>query len=164
MPETKDPPCVPEPLSRTERAESYRRLARWPEFWPASRRTTPGAALPHYHHGNDSGWDIATTFGPERVVATADLAAFLTLQVHELARLAPELDLPSEARRWTRTTDATQAAMPDELWTGERFVARGIDSTATWDSAGLPDLMPRALGEHLPEHIGKTWPPGSRPT
>ncbi|MEV0531013.1 trehalase family glycosidase [Kitasatospora sp. NPDC050463] len=143
-----------EPLNPTELAEAYRRLARWTDFWLTARRA-PGAALPHYQHGNDSGWDNATTFDPERVVVTADLAAFLTLQLRELAVLAAELDLPDEARRWTRTADLTQAAMLDELWKGERFVARGADSAATWTSASLLDLMPMALGEHLPEHIGK---------
>jgi glycogen debranching enzyme len=146
---------LPMPLSRTELAEIYGRLTRWADFWLTARRAS-GAALPHYQHGNDSGWDNATTFDPERVVVTADLAAFLTLQLRELARLATELELPEEARRWTRTADATQAAMLDELWTGERFVARGVDSAQTWASSSLLDLMPMALGEHLPEHIGKT--------
>ncbi|MFI7414709.1 amylo-alpha-1,6-glucosidase [Streptomyces sp. NPDC049627] len=146
---------LPEPLSRTELTEVYGRLARWSDFWLTARRA-PGAALPHYQHGNDSGWDNATTFDPARVVVTADLAAFLTLQLRELARLATELDLPDEARHWTRTAEVTQAAMLDELWTGERFVARGVDSGATWSTSSLLDLMPMALGEHLPEHIGKT--------
>ncbi|MFD5128422.1 amylo-alpha-1,6-glucosidase [Streptomyces olindensis] len=145
---------LPEPLGRTELAEIYGRLARWTDFWLTARRA-PGAALPHYHHGNDSGWDNATTFDPERVVVTADLAAFLVLQLRELARLATELGLPDDARRWTRTAEATQAAMVDELWTGERFVARGVASGRTWGSSGLLDLMPMALGEHLPENIGK---------
>ncbi|MDX2556501.1 amylo-alpha-1,6-glucosidase [Streptomyces stelliscabiei] len=146
---------LPEPLSQAELTDIYARLARWTDFWLTARRA-PGAALPHYQHGNDSGWDNATTFDPERVVVTADLAAFLTLQLHELTWLATELDLPDEASRWTRTAGTTQAAMLDELWTGERFVARGVDTTATWDSSSLLDLMPMALGEHLPEDIGKT--------
>jgi glycogen debranching enzyme len=145
---------LPEPLGRDELAELYGRLARWTDFWLTARRA-PGAALPHYQHGNDSGWDNATTFDPERVVVTADLAAFLTLQLRELAALADELERPDDALRWTRTAEATQAAMLDELWTGERFVARGVDTAATWDSSSLLDLMPIALGEHLPEDVGK---------
>jgi len=145
---------LPEPLSRKDLVEVYGRLARWTDFWLTARRA-PDVALPHYQHGNDSGWDNATTFDPERVVVTADLAAFLVLQLRELASLADELDQPDDARRWTRTAEATQAAMLDELWTGERFMARGADSAATWASSSLLDLMPMALGEHLPEHIGK---------
>lgn len=142
----------PAPLGRTELAHAYDRLARWTDFWLTARRA-PGAALPHYQHGNDSGWDNATTFDPERLIVTADLAAFLILQLRELADLAAELDRPDDARRWTRTADATQAAMLDQLWTGERFIARGAHSDDTWTSSSLLDLMPIVLGEHLPESV-----------
>jgi len=143
---------LPEPLGRTELAHAYDRLARWTDFWLTARRA-PGAALPHYQHGNDSGWDNATTFDPERLIVTADLAAFLILQLRELADLAAELDRPDDARRWTRTADATQSAMLDRLWTGERFVARGVHSDDRWTSSSLLDLMPVVLGEHLPESV-----------
>jgi glycogen debranching enzyme len=145
---------LPDPLDRTQLAEIYRRLSRWTEFWLTARRA-PGADLPHYQHGNDSGWDNATTFDPERVVVTADLTAFLVLQLRELVELADELGLPGEARRWTRTADATQAAMLDQLWTGERFVARGVDTSKTWSTSSLLDLMPMVLGEHLPDNVAK---------
>ncbi|WP_460060728.1 amylo-alpha-1,6-glucosidase [Streptomyces sp. YKOK-I1] len=144
---------LPTPPSRTELAATYGRLARWTDFWLTARRA-PGAQLPYYQHGNDSGWDNATTFDPERVVITADLAAFLVLQLHELAELATELDEPEEAARWTRTAEGTQAALFDQLWTGDRFVARGADTGDTWSSASLLDLMPVVLGEHLPEDVG----------
>ncbi|PAZ16477.1 glycogen debranching protein [Streptomyces sp. SA15] len=146
---------LPEPLDRTELADTYDRLRRWTDFWLTVRRA-PDAALPHYQHGNDSGWDNATSFDPERAVVTADLAAFLVLQLRELAALATQLGRTDDARGWTRTAEATQAAMLDELWTGERFVARGADSGETWGSSSLLDLMPIALGEHLPENIAKT--------
>lgn len=143
---------LPDPLDPTDISVIYRRLARWTDFWLTSRRA-PGAALPHYQHGNDSGWDNATTFDPERVVVSADLAAFLILQLRELAALATGLGLPDAARRWTRTAETTQAAMLDELWTGERFVARSVDSSETWSTSSLLDLMPMVLGEHLPEAV-----------
>lgn len=133
-------------------AETYDRLTRWTDFWRTARRT-PGAALPHYQHGNDSGWDNATTFDRERVVVTADLAAFLTLQLHELAELAQELRKPDDVIRWTRAAEETQSALLDQLWTGDRFVARGVDSGDTWHTSSLLDLMPIVLGEHLPEDI-----------
>ncbi|MFG2369738.1 amylo-alpha-1,6-glucosidase [Streptomyces mirabilis] len=144
---------LPEPLGEAELTEVYDRLARWAEFWLTMRRA-PAAALPHYQHGNDSGWDNATTFDPERVIVSADLAAFLVLQLRELTVLADELGLPDDTLRWTRTADATQAALLDELWTGDRFVARSAHSGATWTSSSLLDLMPVVLGEHLPQHIG----------
>lgn len=145
---------LPEPLGHAQLAEAYGRLRRWTDFWLTARRA-PDTALPHYQHGNDSGWDNATTFDPERVVVTADLAAFLAVQLRELAALATELGLTDEARGWTRTAEATQAAMLDELWTGDRFVARGAEGADTWSSSSLLDLMPIVLGEHLPESVAK---------
>ncbi|NNN30621.1 glycogen debranching protein [Streptomyces sp. S3(2020)] len=143
---------LPEPLDPARLSESYAMLARWTDFWLTARRA-PGAALPHYQHGNDSGWDNATSFDPGRVIVTADLAAFLVLQMRELADLAAELDRPDDARRWTHTADAIQAAMFDQLWNGERFVARGVDGQDTWTSSSLLDLMPVVLGEHLPDDV-----------
>ncbi|MGW2525298.1 amylo-alpha-1,6-glucosidase [Streptomyces sp. NPDC001617] len=145
---------LPEPLTRTELVEIYSRLSRWTAFWLTARRA-PDAALPHYQHGNDSGWDNATTFDPERVVVTADLGAFLSLQLRELAELARELDLADEAAGWTRAAEATQAALFDELWAGDRFMARGADSGDTWSSSSLLDLMPIVLGARLPDNVAK---------
>ncbi|UFR01322.1 glycogen debranching protein [Streptomyces sp. Go40/10] len=143
---------LPTPPSRAELAETYDRLERWTDFWLTARRA-PGAELPYYQHGNDSGWDNATTFDPERVVVTADLAAFLVLQLRELASLATELGRPDEASRWTRTAEEMQTALLDQLWTGDRFVARGVGTGDTWSSTSLLDLMPVVLGEHLPDEV-----------
>ncbi|MFC9930708.1 amylo-alpha-1,6-glucosidase [Streptomyces sp. NPDC127190] len=143
---------LPTALSQEELTAVYDRLTRWTDFWLTARRA-PGAGLAHYQHGNDSGWDNATVFDPERVVVTADLAAFLALQLRELADLAAELSRPDEAARWTRTAEEMQSALLDQLWTGDRFVARGADTGDTWSSASLLDLMPIVLGEHLPDEI-----------
>jgi len=140
------------PLGQAELTATYDRLERWTGFWLTARRA-PGDDLPHYQHGNDSGWDNATTFDPERVVVTADLAAFLVLQLHQLADLADELRRPDDALRWRRTAAETQAAMLDQLWTGDRFVARGVATGDTWSTSSLLDLMPVALGEHLPDDV-----------
>jgi len=144
---------LPAPPSREQLAQTYVRLKRWTDFWLTARRA-PGAQLPHYQHGNDSGWDNATTFDPERVVVTADLSAFLILQMRELAHLAEELGKVDEARRWTDTAAETQTALLDQLWTGDRFVTRSVATGDTWSSDCLLDLMPVVLGEHLPAEIG----------
>jgi glycogen debranching enzyme len=89
------------------------------------------------------------------MVVTADLAAFLTLQLRELADLAELLDRPEEAGRWTRAAEETQRAMLDQLWRDDRFVAQGVDSGDTWGTSSLLDLMPVVLGEHLPQEIGE---------
>ncbi|MEV5103964.1 amylo-alpha-1,6-glucosidase [Streptomyces massasporeus] len=146
---------LPTPPCQAELAEVYERLERWTHFWLTARRA-PGADLPYYQHGNDSGWDNATTFDPERVVVTADLAAFLVLQLHELAALAGELGNQGDARRWTRTAQEMQATLLDQLWTGDRFVTRSVATGDTWSTSSLLDLMPVVLGEHLPADISST--------
>ncbi|MEW9552872.1 amylo-alpha-1,6-glucosidase [Nonomuraea sp. NPDC050783] len=128
----------------------YRLLERWTGFWLTARRA-PGRELPHYQHGNDSGWDNATTFDPERVVESADLAAFLVLQMRALARLAPDRDTGA---RWDARADRMRAALLAELWDGERFTARGALSGRTWGGSSLLDLMPIVLGEELPRAVG----------
>ncbi|MGI5159070.1 amylo-alpha-1,6-glucosidase [Microbispora sp. CA-102843] len=135
-----------------ESAEVYRLLERWTSFWLTARRV-PGRALAHYQHGNDSGWDNATAFDPERLVETADLAAFLILQMRELARLAAELAMPGAAVTWTREADRMRDALIAELWDGDRFVTRGVHSGRTWSSASLLDLMPIVLADELPASV-----------
>ncbi|WP_330288019.1 amylo-alpha-1,6-glucosidase [Streptomyces sp. NBC_00576] len=143
---------LPEPLAPAQLHEAYDRLTRWTDFWLTARRA-PSAVLPHYQHGNDSGWDNATTFDPARVAVTADLAAVLILQLDELARLAAELGFPDDARRRTETADALQAALLDELWDGERFLSRPAHGGAPAPSASLLDLMPIVLGDRLPPKV-----------
>ncbi len=143
---------LPEPLTRTELAEAYVRLTRWTDFWLNARRA-PAATLPHYQHGNDSGWDNATTFDPGRVMVTPDLAALLILQLDELAVLAVELGFPDDALRRTGTADALQAALLDELWDGERFLSRPAHGGTPARSASLLDLMPIVLGDRLPPKV-----------
>ncbi|MDQ0718497.1 hypothetical protein QFZ55_007949 [Streptomyces luteogriseus] len=146
---------LPTPPGPAELAEAYGRLERWTGFWLTARRA-PGADLPHYQHGNDSGWDNATTFDPARVIESADLAAFLVLQLRELATLATALDKTDEAIRWTQAAEETQAALLDQLWATDRFVARAVDTGETWSSSSLLDLMPVVLGEHLPGDVSST--------
>ncbi|MFG2577537.1 amylo-alpha-1,6-glucosidase [Streptomyces sp. NPDC048481] len=141
-----------EPLDRTQLAHAYARLTCWTDFWLTARRA-PGSVLPHYQHGNDSGWDNATTFDTARVAVTADLTAVLILQLDELARLAAELGFPDDARHRTRTADALQAALLDGLWDGERFLSRPAHGGAPTPSASLLDLMPIVLGDRLPPEV-----------
>ncbi|MCQ9132242.1 MGH1-like glycoside hydrolase domain-containing protein [Streptomyces hilarionis] len=143
---------LPEPLGPAELAQIYGRLTRWTDFWLTARRA-PASALPHYQHGNDSGWDNATTFDPARVAVTADLTAVLILQLDELARLAAELGFPDEARRRTEAADALQRALLDELWDGERFLSRPALGGSPTPSASLLDLMPIVLGDRLPPEV-----------
>jgi hypothetical protein len=140
-------------LDRRQLTDAYTRLAAWTRFW-LDRRRAPGHRLAHYQHGNDSGWDNATTFDRDRVVETGDLAAFLVIQLRELAALADELGLPEEARRWRDDAETVRGALLGELWQGSRFVTRSPHTGRLRAGTSLLDLMPIVLGDALPLDIG----------
>jgi glycogen debranching enzyme len=143
---------LPQRIGQTELAEVYHQLENWTNFWLTARRA-PGHSLPHYHHGNDSGWDNATTFEGERVVETSDLAAFLVIQMQVLAEIAGELGLDDAAVAWSQTAVQTRAAMLEQLWAGDRFIAYGVEGQHTFASSSLLDLMAIVLGPELPEDV-----------
>lgn len=139
-------------LADRDLSGTYRRLELWTRYWLDHRRA-PGSELAHYHHGNDSGWDNASTFDEQRVVESADLAAFLVLQMRELAALAPLVGKPHAARAWRAQADRTLRSMITTLWTGKRFAARMTETGETRTGASLLELMPIVLGELLPREI-----------
>jgi glycogen debranching enzyme len=143
---------LPRELSGAQIKEVYGKLSAWTRFWLSARRV-PGQALPHYQHGNDSGWDNATTFDADRVVQTSDLAAFLILQLDRLAELAEELVLPDEADSWRRHREEVSAALLKELWRDGRFVARGAATGRATAGTSLLDLMAIVLGDALPQDV-----------
>jgi hypothetical protein len=140
-------------LTEDDIATSYRQLERWTGFWLTQRRVAD-SGLPHYQHGNDSGWDNATTFDRERVVEAPDLAAFLVLQMRELAELADLRGEPDRARAWAREADELRTTLLQHLWSGDRFVARAPRSGHVWSSGSLLHVMPIVLGEELPATVG----------
>ncbi|WP_410644184.1 amylo-alpha-1,6-glucosidase [Amycolatopsis sp. lyj-346] len=131
---------------------AYRQLAAWTTFWLEHRRV-PGGPFAHYEHGNDSGWDNATPFAQRRLVQTPDLAAFLVLQLKELAGLAAAQGDAGAAGRWDAEAERMLAALLDELWDGTKFVSRSATTGAVHAGASLLELMPIVLGEHLPPDV-----------
>jgi Trehalase len=129
----------------------YTMLARWTEYWLGRR--APGSPLPHYHHGNDSGWDNATAFDQARLVESADLSALLVLQMRQLATLAGELGEGRLAAAWRARGDALLQALIDLLWTGEAFGVRAADTGRLHRSESLLGVVPIVLGAHLPASI-----------
>jgi glycogen debranching enzyme len=129
----------------------YGRLSRWTRFWLDHRRVE-GHVLPYYQHGNDSGWDNATTFDRDRLLESPDLAAFLVVQLDELSFIAGELDR-TEAAQWAAERDAVLAALLDELWTGTDFVGVGATSRQPSTSTSLLTLLPIVAAQHLPRPV-----------
>ena len=137
-------------LDQRELSLVFDKLAAWSLFW-LERRRRPDHTLPYYQHGNDSGWDNATTFDLDRVIEAPDLAAFLVLQLETLADLAVELGRPDE--RWRKERDELLAALLEQLWHDGGFVAVGALSGRRSTSTSLLALMPIVLGDRLPPSV-----------
>lgn len=130
--------------------EVHDRLAAWTRHWLEHRRA-PGRALPYYQHGNDSGWDNATTFDGARVVESPDLASYLVLQLETLCELGEELGRPVD--EWVHERDLLLGALLGELWTADGFVGAGVHPRQPTSGTSLMMLMPFVLGARLPaEH------------
>ncbi|MBP2328852.1 cellobiose phosphorylase [Kibdelosporangium banguiense] len=65
-------------------------------------------------------------FRDDCLVQSADLAAFLVLQMKELATLAAELGEPSA--QWTERAETLLTTMLTDLWDGTRFLSRDVAS------------------------------------
>ncbi len=139
-------PLDPEALENV-----YGLLSRWSRFWLDARRV-PGHPLPHYQHGNDSGWDNSSTFDLDRLIESPDLAAFLVVQFDVLAGLADELG-NVEGDCWRRERDLMRDALVATLWNGDHFVAEGVLNRRTSKTSSLLNLLPILAAEHLPADI-----------
>jgi glycogen debranching enzyme len=139
------------PLEPDDLEDIYALLARWTRFWLHSRRV-PGHPLAHYQHGNDSGWDNATTFDHDRLIEAPDLAAFLVVQLDVLAELAIELDHAEEARHWRSEGRAMRDALL-ELWDRDTFVARAVRTGRRSKKSSLLNNLPIIAAPHLPGEI-----------
>ena len=142
----------PTMLTRERMREIEPILSRWADWWLTHRRM-PGYTLPHYLHGNDSGWDNSTQFDAGVPLVAPDLAAFLVTQFDALAWLRNESGNATGAADARRTADTLLHAMLDELWTGDRFIARvGVEGAAVKSDSLIP-LIPLVLGERLPQDV-----------
>lgn len=149
----------PDALTRAQLEDVYDRLARWSRFWLDYRRVE-GHVLPYYQHGNDSGWDNATTFDRDRLIESPDLAAFLVVQLDVLAGVADELG--HDGGEWRAEGEAILAALVDELWDGTDLVAIGADSGQPSSATSLLTLLPIVAGDRLPEEIRERLAAGIR--
>lgn len=135
------------PLTVDVLEEIYDRLATWTRFWLDARRPE-GAELPHYQHGNDSGWDNSTMFDADRVLVAPDLAAFLVLQLDELARLGDELGRP-DAEAWRADAQRMLRALLSQLRDERGFFALAPLSGRRSSRTSLLTSMPIVLGNLL---------------
>lgn len=133
----------------------YTPLSRWTMWW-LKHRVAPGDALPHYLHGNDSGWDNATMFDGGAPLVTPDLAAFLAYQAGTLGVIAGKLGKPRQAERWHHLQRQLTKALIDELWRDDHFVARRVRDNREITTQSLVFYMPIILGPRLPPAVSQT--------
>jgi glycogen debranching enzyme len=127
------------------------RLSAWTGFWLRCRRV-PGHPLPYYQHGNDSGWDNATTFDHDRVIESPDLAGFLVLQMDVLVGLERELGDAGAAARWEEQAQEMLDALMT-LWNGRTFTAHSALTGEQAATSSLLNLLPIVLGDRLPMEV-----------
>ncbi|HUV38960.1 MAG TPA: trehalase family glycosidase, partial [Planctomycetota bacterium] len=139
-------------VTRERLDEVYNVLVRWTEWW-LTARTWPEDTLPHYLHGNDSGWDNSTIFDGGTPLVAPDLAAFLVLQTEELADLAETLGKPAEAEQWRGRSKRLLEALLAKLWRTDRFVAVRQPSGEAIDTQSLILCLPIVLGKRLPAEV-----------
>lgn len=130
----------------------YDSLCRQVGWWLTYRRAE-GDLLPHYLHGNDSGWDNSTMFDKGVPLIAPDLAAFLVVSCDELANVATGLGRRDEASRWREQADRLLAALLDELWRGDRFIALATHAKTPVVCESLIPCMPILLGKRLPQPV-----------
>src|SRR5271157_355805 len=134
--------------------ELYPKLVRRTE-WYFRYRDWDGDGLPQYNHGNDSGWDNSSVFRTLPPAETPDLAAFLVLQMEELAHIASEINKPAESKVWEERANQLRGKLLDKFWREGRFVALHEGDHRVIDSDSLILYMPIMLGAELPEGVRK---------
>ena len=136
------------PIPREILMEVYHRLADWSRYWLDHRRA-PGSALPFYEHGNDSGWDNSTVFDLDRLIESPDLAAFLILQLDQLASLAQEVE-PQDEAGWRAESAALTTALAEQLWDGQALSARSVLGHRPASTTSLLTTLPIVAAHQLP--------------
>jgi glycogen debranching enzyme len=139
------------PVSDETLRAVYSHLSAWSRFWLDARRVA-GHALPHYQHGNDSGWDNSTTFDYDRLIESPDLAAFLITQLDEVASLADEL-ATGEGDQWRTERDALRDALVAELWDDGKFIGLGVLNRRRSKTTSLLNLLPIVATDQLDDEI-----------
>lgn len=133
---------------------AYGFLEKWTAWW-MNYRDEDGDGIPAYPQGCDSGWDnatIFTTYG--RFIESADLSAFLVLQMRCLARIADKLGDAENRDAWTKQSQDLLDRMIRHFWNGKAMVPTTSGSHTPIENTGcLLNYMPLVLGDLLPKEI-----------
>lgn len=127
-------------------------LAQWTDWW-FTHRDYNRDGCPQYDHGNDSGWDNATSFHRGPGVDSPDLTAFLAYQSRVVARLARRSGDHAVSRRNDAQADRLEHLLMERFWDGTQFRGRQMQTDDWVPGDSLLNFMPVVLGEHLPPEV-----------
>ena len=145
-------------LTDDQLQELYVILEKWTNYW-FNDRDSNNNGLPEYHHGNDC-MDNGTEFDINGKAyqfsrwESANLYAYLVIQMDVLHDLAVKFKKPDEAKIWKERSDKLLERMISRTWNGEKFVTINIGhNTINEKSQSLMAYMPIILGKKLPVEI-----------
>jgi len=131
----------------------YAYLAKWTNWWLTCRVYHPDS-LPGYPRGCDSGLDNSTCFDKGDFIESADLSAYLALQMNCLSDIAQKLSDDAAAAEWKQKSAALIDKMIARMWNGTRFVPRLCRSQEEiTDTESILLYLPLVLGDLLPTGI-----------
>lgn len=130
----------------------YKPLSRLTEWW-YEVRDFDRDGLPQYHHGNDSGWDNATTFDQGYPTESTDLAAHLVLQCEMLAFIGRTLRKNKSAACWQERANQQLNRLLDHSIKKDRFISPLNGKKDAPPSQSLLNTVPILLGKRLPEKV-----------
>lgn len=110
--------------------------------------------LPHYKHGNDSGWDNASLFHEGVPVEAPDLASFLINSYDILASFAEVLDEKEEAASFKERADSMFQLLMERLYDEAGFFGRvGKDAERIANRSSLILRLPLVIAYRLDKNI-----------
>jgi putative isomerase len=110
--------------------------------------------LPHYKHGNDSGWDNASLFHMGMPVEAPDLASFLIRTYDILSSFAEILGEEEESMRFKERADGLFTLLMERLYDADGFYGRvGIKGEKINSRSSLILRLPVIIGYRLEKSI-----------
>lgn len=139
-------------LTSEQMAEAYDKIGKWTDWW-LNYRDYDRDGLCEYTHGYDSGWDNATAFHQNAVVASPDLQTYLILQMETLADLAEKLGRKDGAAMWREKAKKMLEIMLEHSFMDGKPVILESGTHKIVPSETLLAYIPVMLGERLPKEI-----------
>lgn len=110
--------------------------------------------LPHYKHGNDSGWDNSSLFHSGMPVEAPDLTSFLIRTYDILTKFAGLLGEEEEAKQFTGKADTLFSLLMERLHDEDGFFGRvGKDAKKIDTRSSLILRLPVLIGYRLEKQI-----------